>query len=440
MKKLIFFFLFIISLNAFSQQRNVSTFQVTNSTTAFGKVVAKNTIVFDSDAAMFYKLTAVASAVDNLNTASKIMVNGGDAENSDSLGGEAPSYYLDRVNHTGSQTITTVTGLQDTIDRHTDTLQALNVRINNNVDSLSDQRIILNEFINDSSEYVWFVDTLSKIGTKYNEDTLSLSIYDSMARHTDTLQAQNDRINNNTDSLSDHLDTLQAHDVRIKLNTVKGINGNVQFKLNDSLYATDSLNWNRTGGIFRVTGMAKYNSYTDMGSSDDEFSSKKYVDDSVGVLRGLINTLISDVVFLFIKPHGGLKVNGTRTHIVAGTPLKIDFSGLGLSEGGMIQSASTDRVTVPRTGRYKITYSCDMFSPVSNITASLVVYRDGASIGDGVDSKKFDTGIAHRSYSKEFLLDIDASSYVELFLDYSGSASFVSDHIILNVQWFSNTP
>jgi hypothetical protein len=67
------------------------------------------------------------------------------------------------------------------------------------------------------------LDTLQSHNTrinsiKYGLDTLTGSVYDSLAVHLDTLQSHNTRIISAYDSLADHLDSLQSHNTRI--NTV----------------------------------------------------------------------------------------------------------------------------------------------------------------------------------------------------------------------------
>jgi hypothetical protein len=63
--------------------------------------------------------------------------------------------------------------------------------------------------------FLQFSDTTATIATRYDIDTLTNAVYDTLSDHLDTLQAHNTKILANLDSLADHLDTLQAHDLRI---------------------------------------------------------------------------------------------------------------------------------------------------------------------------------------------------------------------------------
>ena len=77
----------------------------------------------------------------------------------------------------------------------------------------------------DTTNVLYWPDTLSFLATDYDVDTLTASIYDSLEVHLDTLQSHNTRILANVydinyiyDSLAVHLDTLQSHNTRISAN------------------------------------------------------------------------------------------------------------------------------------------------------------------------------------------------------------------------------
>ena len=89
---------------------------------SFGQSLIHNIVQFDSIIELH---SGQGVTVDDC------VIKDGSAADSDSLGSQSPAYYLDRTNHTGAQAITTITGLQDSIDRHTDTLQVHNTRLIN---------------------------------------------------------------------------------------------------------------------------------------------------------------------------------------------------------------------------------------------------------------------------------------------------------------------
>jgi len=82
----------------------------------------------------------------------------------------------------------------------------------------------------DTTQVLFLYDTLptaasAKISTRYDVDTLSLSVYDTLNRHWDTLVSHNTRININLDSITAHnarintnLDSITSHNTRINNN------------------------------------------------------------------------------------------------------------------------------------------------------------------------------------------------------------------------------
>ncbi|MCP3941039.1 MAG: hypothetical protein GY710_06105, partial [Desulfobacteraceae bacterium] len=69
---LLVLFTFLSLTFSVAGQHTVGIFTVPDDTTAFGRVKAVNTVIFDKSTGIFYKLTAISTATDTLTTASKV--------------------------------------------------------------------------------------------------------------------------------------------------------------------------------------------------------------------------------------------------------------------------------------------------------------------------------------------------------------------------------
>jgi hypothetical protein len=119
--------------------------------------------------------------------------------------------------------------LQDSIADHRTELDNLADSITAHRDTLSDYRDRILNYEQDSAFLLHWADTISKIATKYDLDTLSFIydvdldgirdtlgfVYDSLGLHKDTLVSHNTRILALMDSILLHRDTLDNHYTRL---------------------------------------------------------------------------------------------------------------------------------------------------------------------------------------------------------------------------------
>jgi hypothetical protein len=129
------------------------------------------------------------------------------------LNGFASSYFVDTATN---QTISGNKTFMDNLFLNAYGVLGTSGMILNGSDTLVDANAVY-DYI-DTTAVLFWGDTISLLGTKYDVDTLAASVYDTLLAHLDSLQSHDIRINANLDSLADHLDTLQAHDTRINNN------------------------------------------------------------------------------------------------------------------------------------------------------------------------------------------------------------------------------
>jgi hypothetical protein len=128
--------------------------------------------------------------------------------------------------------------------------------------------------------------------------------------------------------------------------------------------------------------------------------------------------------------HGHLYRSSDFTDVsLSGTPEKIDFTVS--TANNMTASTANDRLTVNKTGTYRLTYDCDFYI---NNTGNVIfkVYKNNATIGYQGEAEAHVDNIfsANRtSISKTIYISLNANDYIELFYNRTqGTSTTLSLH------------